>query len=322
MARNTKLPQSSDEDHSDTVGRSRSQSNASNSSAKTRLGLGAMVPSFGRSKSNQGFGSNSKKYGSLRDDEEELRQEEEQHYSDASIDEGFPRETNRTPTTARTTVHRQRVRALYDFAGGAPDELPLRTGDVVAVTRVVSSDWWIGTNEDGESGLFPSSYTEPYQVPPPAKSPAAAPRNQPPPARTMPPAQQYRSAQPVSDLSSTTEDESEDMADYQPTARMVTSAAPAKKNKPPPPPISRRNTAASSSTSIATHGSPAKVPLAFDSSPGASRMIMPGRPPSAVKRVGSSQGGSAAHSPFGGSEDEEEMAGHDVAACRVCGCSE
>jgi endophilin-A len=54
------------------------------------------------------------------------------------------------------------VKVLYDYEGKAADELSIRVGDIVEVTRTVSSDWCIGENERGESGLFPSTYTEPY----------------------------------------------------------------------------------------------------------------------------------------------------------------
>lgn len=54
------------------------------------------------------------------------------------------------------------VKVLYDYEGKAADELSIRVGDIVEVTRTVSDDWSIGENEQGQSGLFPSTYTEPY----------------------------------------------------------------------------------------------------------------------------------------------------------------
>lgn len=56
------------------------------------------------------------------------------------------------------------VKVLYDYDGKAADELSIRVGDIVEVTRTVSTDWCIGENERGESGLFPSTYTEPYDA--------------------------------------------------------------------------------------------------------------------------------------------------------------
>jgi hypothetical protein len=36
----------------------------------------------------------------------------------------------------------------------------MQTGDIITVTKEVSPDWWIGENALGQSGLFPSAYTE------------------------------------------------------------------------------------------------------------------------------------------------------------------
>ncbi|KAJ9105385.1 hypothetical protein QFC21_001755 [Naganishia friedmannii] len=69
---------------------------------------------------------------------------------------------SRTPPVDDHSVHAHQVRVLFEYSGKAMDELTMRTGDIVTVTKEVSPDWWIGENEDGESGLFPSAYTEPY----------------------------------------------------------------------------------------------------------------------------------------------------------------
>jgi endophilin-A len=65
-------------------------------------------------------------------------------------------------------------RVLFDYQGKAADELTIRVGDVVEVTRTVSADWCIGENERGESGLFPSTYTEPFEESSSAKRAAPA----------------------------------------------------------------------------------------------------------------------------------------------------
>lgn len=70
---------------------------------------------------------------------------------------------SRTPPVDHYSVHAHQVRVLFEYSGKAMDELTMRTGDIVTVTKEVSPDWWIGENEEGESGLFPSAYTEPYE---------------------------------------------------------------------------------------------------------------------------------------------------------------
>ncbi|XP_046406008.1 sorting nexin lst-4 [Ischnura elegans] len=55
-----------------------------------------------------------------------------------------------------------KVKALYDFDGEpGSDELTIRTGQVLKVTRRdVGEGWWEGTNEEGVTGLFPAAYVE------------------------------------------------------------------------------------------------------------------------------------------------------------------
>lgn len=70
---------------------------------------------------------------------------------------------SRTPPVDHQSFHEHQVRVLFEYSGKAMDELTIRTGDIVTVTKEVSPDWWIGENEEGESGLFPSAYTEPHE---------------------------------------------------------------------------------------------------------------------------------------------------------------
>ncbi|KAJ9112319.1 hypothetical protein QFC19_000739 [Naganishia cerealis] len=67
------------------------------------------------------------------------------------------------PPVVQDPVHAHQVRVLFEYSGKAMDELTIRNGDIVTVTKEVSPDWWIGENQHGESGLFPSAYTELYE---------------------------------------------------------------------------------------------------------------------------------------------------------------
>jgi hypothetical protein len=321
------------------------------------LDLASMVPSFGK-KTGSRFGSvgGKQKYGSLEDDEAELRAEEN-GYSDGArmteeeeddrMDERMrtPTKTTHAQSYARqaarnnSAVSPRMVKALYPYQATADDELSMRVGDVIQVTRVVSSDWWIGENEDGVGGLFPSTYTEPYEnvhdsVPPPALPTVVRPRTLPPPAGASSASSSPRSLAPplprsssasqtrLADLSSSAADDEGDEFPFQrPATVAAASPSPLKKNKPPPPPT-RRSTAASSSTSLSSraHESPNKS-AGFEPPQGVPRMVMPGRTPPPMRRTGSSAG-STAKSPFGGSEDEEENVAAAVADCGVCGCDE
>ncbi|KAI0404911.1 hypothetical protein F4802DRAFT_564709 [Xylaria palmicola] len=71
----------------------------------------------------------------------------------------------------------------YDYEKAEDNELELREGEYVTNIEMVDEDWWMGTNSQGETGLFPSSYVElvgddepaddAHAVAPPSPQPAA-----------------------------------------------------------------------------------------------------------------------------------------------------
>jgi hypothetical protein len=82
----------------------------------------------------------------------------------------------------------------YDYEKAEDNEVDLIEGEYVTNIEMVDDDWWMGTNQKGESGLFPSNYVElvegeedeapapvshapepfvPAQAPRPAAAPAA-----------------------------------------------------------------------------------------------------------------------------------------------------
>ncbi|KAG0278439.1 Proline-serine-threonine phosphatase-interacting protein 2 [Linnemannia exigua] len=72
--------------------------------------------------------------------------------------------------TLTTTSHDGRpilfyVRVLYDYDATIPEELSLRTGDILAVLHTRDDGWWEGNLLDDYRGpmrgLFPSNFTEP-----------------------------------------------------------------------------------------------------------------------------------------------------------------
>jgi hypothetical protein len=54
----------------------------------------------------------------------------------------------------------KRAVAQYDYEKAEDNEIELVEGQVVTNIEMVDEDWWMGTNEKGESGLFPSNYVE------------------------------------------------------------------------------------------------------------------------------------------------------------------
>ncbi|ERS97943.1 hypothetical protein HMPREF1624_06115 [Sporothrix schenckii ATCC 58251] len=54
----------------------------------------------------------------------------------------------------------QRALVQYDYEKAEDNEIELVEGQYVTNIEQVDEDWWMGTNEHGETGLFPSNYVE------------------------------------------------------------------------------------------------------------------------------------------------------------------
>jgi hypothetical protein len=48
----------------------------------------------------------------------------------------------------------------YDYEKAEDNEIELREGEQVTDIDFVDEDWWMGTNAQGERGLFPSNYVD------------------------------------------------------------------------------------------------------------------------------------------------------------------
>ncbi|KAF4628204.1 hypothetical protein G7Y89_g9954 [Cudoniella acicularis] len=77
----------------------------------------------------------------------------------------------------------KRALIQFDYEKAEDNEIELVEGEYVTNIEMVDEDWWMGTNQNGESGLFPSNYVElveeeeaPAAAPPPIiREPAPAP---------------------------------------------------------------------------------------------------------------------------------------------------
>lgn len=74
----------------------------------------------------------------------------------------------------------ERAVVEYDYEKGEDNEIELKEGEFVTNIERVDEDWWMGTNSQGESGLFPSNYVTIVEDDGPDAGHAAAPP--PPPA--------------------------------------------------------------------------------------------------------------------------------------------
>ncbi|KAI9702082.1 MAG: hypothetical protein M1836_001426 [Candelina mexicana] len=63
---------------------------------------------------------------------------------------------------AHPGAHASGKRALiqYDYEKAEDNELELKEGEMVTNIEMVDEDWWMGQNQRGETGLFPSNYVE------------------------------------------------------------------------------------------------------------------------------------------------------------------
>lgn len=87
----------------------------------------------------------------------------------------------------------KRAVILYDYEKAEDNEVELREGDHVTDIDMVDEDWWMGTNSEGERGLFPANYVELVEGDddvgaPPLPSHPSAPQEVEPPASAPQPA--------------------------------------------------------------------------------------------------------------------------------------
>ncbi|KAG0647874.1 Drebrin B [Hyphodiscus hymeniophilus] len=94
---------------------------------------------------------------------------------------------NAGTTNQGSAASGKRAVVQYDYEKAEDNELELVEGEYVTNIEMVDEDWWMGTNQKGESGLFPSNYVElveggaeeeeeEEEAPAPVSAPAQAPR--------------------------------------------------------------------------------------------------------------------------------------------------
>ena len=104
--------------------------------------------------------------------EEELPAERETHNpraaavavaavaSTAAVGAAVARGADHGPSAAAEATGGRKAVVQYDYEKAEDNELELREGEYVTNIEMVDDDWWMGTNAQGESGLFPSNYVE------------------------------------------------------------------------------------------------------------------------------------------------------------------
>lgn len=120
--------------------------------------------------------------------EEEMPEEEEAYdprgAATAVAEDSFGHE--QVQDSHATSLGGERAVVEYDYEKAEDNEIELKEGEYVTNIEKVDEDWWMGTNSQGESGLFPSNYVTIVEDDGAGAAHAAAP---PPPAAQPEPEQ-------------------------------------------------------------------------------------------------------------------------------------
>lgn len=80
--------------------------------------------------------------------------------STAAVGAAVAHATEGASSTPVEATSGKKALVQYDYEKAEDNELELREGEYVTNIEMVDDDWWMGTNAQGESGLFPSNYVE------------------------------------------------------------------------------------------------------------------------------------------------------------------
>jgi len=72
-------------------------------------------------------------------------------------------------SNAQSSTSGFKVKVLHDFNATGPNQLSIKTGNIVHVTKELQKGWWYG-ELDGVNGIFPASYTKKLEDTPPTTS--------------------------------------------------------------------------------------------------------------------------------------------------------
>ena len=92
--------------------------------------------------------------------EEDLPREEEAHDPRAAAVAVAEQSHGPAHGAPAASTGGKRAVIQYDYEKAEDNEIELREGEYVTNIEMVDDDWWMGTNAEGESGLFPSNYVE------------------------------------------------------------------------------------------------------------------------------------------------------------------
>ncbi|KAK0703835.1 hypothetical protein B0T26DRAFT_515412 [Lasiosphaeria miniovina] len=92
--------------------------------------------------------------------ENEIPAKEETHNSRAAAEAVANESASHHTDSHAPSGGGKRALIQYDYEKAEDNEIELREGEYVENIEMVDEEWWMGTNSQGESGLFPSNYVE------------------------------------------------------------------------------------------------------------------------------------------------------------------
>lgn len=96
----------------------------------------------------------------LEEDESWLNPQDDsegEHYHNSKANNETSNFIPGTKKVMETSEDLMMVKANYNFAAESENEISLRKGDIIKVTKHIDEGWWIGTC-NGKNGMFPSNY--------------------------------------------------------------------------------------------------------------------------------------------------------------------
>lgn len=57
------------------------------------------------------------------------------------------------------------VKALFNFPGKDPEDLPFNKGDILTIIRKEEEKWWLARSTVGREGMIPATYVQPVNIP-------------------------------------------------------------------------------------------------------------------------------------------------------------
>lgn len=80
----------------------------------------------------------------------------------SSKESSVDKDLGKSASSTSDDKKKETVMAMFDYVAQQDDELSLNRGDILIVLEKIDADWWRGEMANGQQGLFPVNYIQPY----------------------------------------------------------------------------------------------------------------------------------------------------------------